>query len=90
MSLFPPVPFVACCIILPVHTSVPSELAVAADAAVYAAPSLTVPLAPCTALKPVLQFLARIIHDDSSVPHPSLPHTMGEGKGGGHGREASG
>ena len=27
--------------------------------------------------------LARIIHDGSSVPLPSLPHTMGEGQGGG-------
>jgi len=27
--------------------------------------------------------LTRIIHDGSSVPHPSLPHTMGEGEGGG-------
>ena len=27
--------------------------------------------------------LARIIHDGSSAPHPSLPHTMGEGEGGG-------
>ena len=27
--------------------------------------------------------LARIIHDGSSAPHPSLPHNMGEGEGGG-------
>ena len=27
--------------------------------------------------------LARIIHDGSSAPSPSLPHTMGEGEGGG-------
>ena len=27
--------------------------------------------------------LARIIHDGSSAPHPSLPYNMGEGEGGG-------
>jgi len=26
---------------------------------------------------------ARIIHGGSSAPHPSLPHNMGEGEGGG-------
>jgi hypothetical protein len=59
MSLFSPVPF-------SVHASVPPDLMVAADAAVYIATSLTALLAPCTVLKPVLQFSARIIHDDSS------------------------
>jgi len=29
------------------------------------------------------RILARIIHEDSSAPHPSLPHNMGEGEGGG-------
>jgi hypothetical protein len=69
MSLFLPVPLSVNATIFPVHAPVPSDLVVTADAAVYVAPSLTAPLAPCTVLKPVLQFSARIIHDDSSRNH---------------------
>jgi hypothetical protein len=53
MSLFSPVPF-------SVHTSVPPDLMVAADAAVYVATSPTVLLAPCTVLKPVFQFFGLV------------------------------